>query len=420
MARPRPIRDTTDGDVVALAERLLQRLDAIGDQMVARYRNEIVDYRNADEALLDDVRRVSVDNGRALLQNVKEGGRVSAEVIDRSATAAARRMHQVVSLEAFLHAFRLWGQMLWDEVLAEARTDRPGEREAALQLASRLMSHVDQVSSAGALAYLDEAQRVWSDQEVLRRDVLELLLSGGDPEAARRLAASVGTELADDYAVVVMRAREGGADESMPSTLRERTVLRALVDEARIRLHRRDRPPLVGLRHGEVVALCPVPGRPEYDEIRAAAEALAATHAAAGFAIGIGSREKGLGGVAVSFAEAHEAALAAARAEPGTAMAFGDMLVTHLLRTSPDADRLLGDLLEPLTAYDADRGAELVATLRTFIECGFSPTRSAERLIVHPNTVLYRLGRIRELTGRDPRDPDDVLLLALALKQRDS
>jgi sugar diacid utilization regulator len=407
----------TEGDLAAVAGRLLQRLDAIGDQMVDRYRHEIVDYATADDPLLEDVRGVSVDNARALLEDVKNGAAVSADVIERSATAAARRMHQGISLEAFLHAFRLWGQILWNEVLAEARTERSGECEAALQLAGRLMSHVDRVSSAGALSYLDEVQRVWSDQEVLRRDVLELLLSGGDPEAARRLAASVGTELADDYVVVVMHAREGGPDESMPATLRERTVLRALVDEARIRLQRRARQALVGLRHGEVVALCPATDRAEYDEVRRACESLAATPAAFGFAIGIGGLQEGLGGVAVSFAEAREAALAATAGEPGAAVAFGDILVPHLLRTSPDADRLLGALLEPLTAYDAERGAELLATLRTYIESGFSPTRSAERLFVHPNTVLYRLGRIRELTGRDPRDPEDVVLLALALKQ---
>jgi DNA-binding PucR family transcriptional regulator len=29
---------------------------------------------------------------------------------------------------------------------------------------------------------------------------------------------------------------------------------------------------------------------------------------------------------------------------------------------------------------------------------------------IHPNTVVYRLRRIRELTGRDPHDPDDLLL----------
>ena len=90
-----------------------------------------------------------------------------------------------------------------------------------------------------------------------------------------------------------------------------------------------------------------------------------------------------------------------------------------MLRTSPDAGRLLGELLEPLRAYDAERGSDLVTTLRTYVACGFSPTRSAERLVVHPNTVLYRLRRVRELTGRDPQDPDDLVLLALALKQLD-
>jgi DNA-binding PucR family transcriptional regulator len=35
---------------------------------------------------------------------------------------------------------------------------------------------------------------------------------------------------------------------------------------------------------------------------------------------------------------------------------------------------------------------------------------------VHANTVVYRLRRVRELTGRDPHDPDDLLLLSLGLK----
>jgi len=35
---------------------------------------------------------------------------------------------------------------------------------------------------------------------------------------------------------------------------------------------------------------------------------------------------------------------------------------------------------------------------------------------VHPNTVVYRLRRIKELSGRDPHDPDDLLLLYLGLK----
>jgi sugar diacid utilization regulator len=409
-----------DDELAAVVERLLQRIDAIGDLMVERYGAEIVDYATADDALLEDVRTVSVDNIRSLLANMRQETVLSPEELERSATAAARRVHQGIPLEAFLHAFRLWSQIVWEQVLAEARTDRPGEREAALHIAGRLMTHVDMVSSAGALAYLDEVQGVWSEREILRRDLLELLVAGGDPEAARRHAGTLGTDLADDYAVVVVRAPERPRDDSMPATLRERIALRDLVDAARTRLGGPGRAALVGLRHGEVVALCPAADRKEHAEVRRRCEALAEALADAGIAVGVGAWHKGLAGVAIGFGEAREAALAAARAASGTAVAFDDVLVAHLLRTSPDADRLLGELLEPVCAYDAERGADLVGTLRTYVQCGFSPTRSAQELIVHPNTVLYRLKRIRELTGRDPQEPDDLVLLALALKHLDA
>jgi sugar diacid utilization regulator len=409
----------TNADLAAVLERLLQRVEAIGDAMVERYRAEIVDYATADDALLDDVRTVSVDNARSLLVNLQRGTVPGPEEFQPSATAAARRVHQGIPLEAFLHAFRLWTRILWEEVLAEARTDRPGEREAALQIAGRLMTHVDRVSSAGALAYLEEVQGVWSDREILRRDLLELLLAGGDPEVARRHAASLAIHLADDYAVALVRTRERPADDLMPATLQARTVLRGVVDTARSALARAGGPALVGVRHGEVVALSPAADRDEYAEVRQRCEALARSVAGYGFAVGLGGWHRGLPGIAQSFSESREAALASARAEPGTAIAFDDIVITHLLRTSSDADRVLGELLAPVTAYDAGRKADLLATLRTYISSGFSPTRSAHELMVHPNTVLYRLKRICELTGRDPHEPDDLVLLALALKHLD-
>ena len=35
---------------------------------------------------------------------------------------------------------------------------------------------------------------------------------------------------------------------------------------------------------------------------------------------------------------------------------------------------------------------------------------------MHPNTVVYRLKRVKDLSGRDPYEPDDLLLLLLGLK----
>ncbi len=56
------------------------------------------------------------------------------------------------------------------------------------------------------------------------------------------------------------------------------------------------------------------------------------------------------------------------------------------------------------------------STLRAYLESGFNLTKTAGILCVHPNTVVYRLRRIKEITARDPHNPNDLLLLCLGLK----
>jgi DNA-binding PucR family transcriptional regulator len=71
-------------------------------------------------------------------------------------------------------------------------------------------------------------------------------------------------------------------------------------------------------------------------------------------------------------------------------------------------------MLAPLHAYDARRDTTLVVTLRAFLGCGCNATATAESLIVHPNTISYRLHRIEELLGVDLRDPQALLRVQLA------
>jgi DNA-binding PucR family transcriptional regulator len=66
--------------------------------------------------------------------------------------------------------------------------------------------------------------------------------------------------------------------------------------------------------------------------------------------------------------------------------------------------------------YDRAHRASFVTTLRTYLDAGLNLTRTARALFVHPNTIEYRLRRIRELSGRDPRNPGDLLILSLAIK----
>jgi DNA-binding PucR family transcriptional regulator len=81
--------------------------------------------------------------------------------------------------------------------------------------------------------------------------------------------------------------------------------------------------------------------------------------------------------------------------------------------------RFAEGLLRPVVAHDADRAGDLLPTLRTWLEHGFSVQAAAAELVVHPNTVTYRLGRIEQLTGRELRRPDVRLELQLALTVHD-
>ena len=97
-------------------------------------------------------------------------------------------------------------------------------------------------------------------------------------------------------------------------------------------------------------------------------------------------------------------------------MTLDEVLIDHIARYTPYAGRVLEETLQPLVRYDLVHGTSLVQTVGAYIDSGFNLTRSSEVLHVHPNTVMYRLRRVAELSGRDPHDPDDLLILFLALK----
>jgi PucR C-terminal helix-turn-helix domain len=77
------------------------------------------------------------------------------------------------------------------------------------------------------------------------------------------------------------------------------------------------------------------------------------------------------------------------------------------------AERLIG----PLIAYDEKHGASLVGTLEAYLEEWGHVAACAARIFVHPNTLKYRLRRIHEILGVDPRDQRarrDLLLACYA------
>ena len=76
------------------------------------------------------------------------------------------------------------------------------------------------------------------------------------------------------------------------------------------------------------------------------------------------------------------------------------------------ARRVLGPLLD----YDAAHAEVLVPSLRVFLEENRSWQRAAERLHVHKQTLVYRMQRVEDLTGRRLDVTSDVAEVWLALQ----
>ncbi|GAS97596.1 regulatory protein [Mycolicibacterium canariasense] len=84
-------------------------------------------------------------------------------------------------------------------------------------------------------------------------------------------------------------------------------------------------------------------------------------------------------------------------------------------RLAPFKDQLI----DPLADMDRDRGTQHVRTLRTFLATNGSVIDTARQLFLHTNTVRHRLGRIQELTGRDPMNLGDLAAFAIGLQASD-
>uniref|UniRef100_UPI0010414342 PucR family transcriptional regulator n=1 Tax=Actinomadura roseirufa TaxID=2094049 RepID=UPI0010414342 len=81
-----------------------------------------------------------------------------------------------------------------------------------------------------------------------------------------------------------------------------------------------------------------------------------------------------------------------------------------------DVAGFLARTLGPVLGYDERRGTALVRTLESYFGSGCSPSRTAERLHVHVNTVTQRLDRIGRLLGDGWQSPERALELQLALR----
>lgn len=83
--------------------------------------------------------------------------------------------------------------------------------------------------------------------------------------------------------------------------------------------------------------------------------------------------------------------------------------MSKLQKNDPKAERLV-HLLE--------KNDELIKTLQVYLGCNLNANVTAEKLIIHRNTLNYRLNKIHTITGKDPKNILELVELIFMLINR--
>lgn len=252
------------------------------------------------------------------------------------------------------------------------------------------------------------------------QDVLTDLLRAAGTEVPRALverAAALGSDLTAPHTIVVLDVDV--AEPEHGDDLRPR-VARLAADQVTGRSERGGKI-LAGLHDGVLVLLLPA-GRNGTEEVRRVVRRL--EHATRPHSISavIGGTGTSPAQHSTSCRTARTALELVQRSGGGRVLDLGDLGVHALLLEAGLAPSLVAfarRLLDPLEQHDARHGAELVATLRAWLDENCSTTATARALVVHRNTVAHRMRRIEDLLGQPLRSPSVLLELQLAVIIRD-
>ncbi|MEX1143186.1 MAG: helix-turn-helix domain-containing protein [Thermoleophilaceae bacterium] len=367
--------DTTEWEVVASAcRRVNARLDVLTSRIVDRIWDEIPAYREAAITGEDHHHTVS-QHQRIVLDAVMGQRELTAEDVAFASEIGRRRATQGLPLHALIQAYNVAYRELWAALIAEAGASR-GEIPGVMALAAgQTWDSVQRLSATVAEAHEESARARDLLRARIHRRFIELLAASDVPEEVLfDLARSLGFDPDGKFQALCIAAGnlEGEQLERLESAVRHIGRARCIVPD------------------GELIVI--LWQRAPAFEVQEAVERVAGGHPA-----GVGVMREGLSGARLSIGDA-ERALAIALRRRGDVTFSDDWLACVALQL----EERLAVLLEPGFRV-AEAQPELLETVTSFAENGFSIAATARALYLHPNTATYRLARWKELTGWDPR-----------------
>lgn len=271
--------------------------------------------------------------------------------------------------------------------------------------------------AAACALEMAKAKAISDTEKRLRGTFLDRLLIG---DVSQQEAIRQGERFDHDMTQPHMAIVLAWQDDKSPSTRRLETLINTVINNTRASALVWQRE-----REGEVLVFTAADPENPIDESMKLAQAFSQEvqrqYPQQKVAIGLGQPAREIGSWRNSYRDAVQALELAARLQTDTPLYIGDLGVYQLILSLSDreklmafTDRTLGTLIE----YDMRQHADLIKTLEAFFACHGNLSQTAEMLIVHRNTLLYRMNRINEIAEIDLNRPETRLALHLALTIR--
>jgi DNA-binding PucR family transcriptional regulator len=377
-------------DVAAAVSRLIAVVSEDVYEVVLREIPELRDDKPV-LALLSSSVHSNVGTCLQILQHQIELSAVYAPAA--SLEYARRRAQRGTPLTALLRAYRLghtcFSDWLFRE-LARQADDAAMITAATLSMSKTVAGYVDQTSEEIVAAYTHERERWLRNRSAARAARIRDLLAGRRVNVSAT-EATLGYRLRQYHVGLV-----SWTDDATPA-IDTVTRLEHAINLVAAKVAGSGEPLFLPRDESSAWAWLPLGIRDRFD-----AAAASASDGDADIHFAFGDAVKGV----IGFRLTHQQALAAqavalaAGSNPPQAVTFSEVAPVAMMLGSPDllpawVLATLGDL-----ATDDEPHARLRDTLQVFLQSGGSYKATAEQMVLHKNTVQYRVRKAEESLGR--------------------
>ena len=369
----------------AFAE-MRDQLPQVADDVVSAIIAEVPSYEDALSGPMGENIRNAVQlalGGFLALASGRRGadpGTPTAPAVEGAYQLGRGEARSGRSTEALLAAYRIGARVAWRD-MSRTAVGAGVDAETLVGFAELVFAYIDELSAASVAGHTDELETTGRVRQRLLERVAHHLLTGSPPD------------------VVVAAAERAGWEPPQ-------TLTAVLVPESQVR------PVLRAVAAGTLRASDP----PELDEGVLLLVPDAHDHRRKALLRALAGRGS-LAGPARPWLDvrtSYDRALRARRA--GLDLDTEAHLVPLVLDADAAArDDLRAQVLAPLEGLRPGTAEKLVDTLRSWLLHQGRRDDVAAALFVHPQTVRYRMGQLRELYGDRLDDPETVLALTVAL-----